>query len=138
MAKDGGAFGRLDKNKDEQIELKLDLKEKVASDSYVFRYKLPEDMTFGVGAGGHCRFHVNLNDEELRRKFTPISKVTQTGFVDFLVKVYPKTEQYPEGGVVSQYLESTKKGDTMLMSGPFPKITYEGFGSLTLHGKTPP
>ena len=23
----------------------------------------------------------------------------------------------------------------MLMSGPWPKITYEGFGNLTLHGK---
>merc|ERR1711957_783130 len=27
---------------------------------------------------------------------------------------------------------------TMAMSGPWPKITYEGYGNLTLHGKTPP
>jgi len=114
------------------------MKEKVSPDSYIFRYGLPEGKTFGVGAGGHCRFHVTLNDEDLRRKFTPISEVTQKGYVDFLIKCYGKTEQYPEGGVVSQYLEASKKGDTMQMSGPWPKITYEGYGNLTLHGKTPP
>jgi hypothetical protein len=76
VAEDGGAFALLEKDKEDRIKLPLKSRQKVSPDSYLFTYELPADMTFGVGVGGHCRFHVNVGGEELKRKFTPISAVT--------------------------------------------------------------
>jgi len=60
----------------------------------------------------------------LKRKYTPVSDVTREGTVDFIIKIYRKTEEFPEGGLMSLHLESLKAGMPLLVSGPFPKITY--------------
>lgn len=40
------------------------------------------------------------------RRYTPISDVSNTKGFDLLLKIYRKTEKFPFGGLMTQYLES--------------------------------
>ena len=53
-------------------------------------------------------------------------------FNSFLFKVYFKNvhPKYPDGGKMSQYLDSLKIGDTVDIRGPSGKLTYVGRGEL--------
>jgi len=68
------------------------------------------------------------------RKYTPISEVTQRGYVDFLIKVYRANvhPKFPEGGKMSQHVETLQLGDTLLLEGPSGKLQYEGFGKFNI------
>ena len=50
--------------------------------------------------------------------------------IDVLIQVYFNNvhPKYPEGGKMSQYLESLKIGDTIDIRGPSGKLTYLGRG----------
>ena len=56
----------------------------------------------------------------------------QEGYFDFLIKVYQKTEDYPEGGKMGRYVESKEVGDSLSIEGPVGKIEYEGEGRINL------
>ena len=53
-------------------------------------------------------------------------------FNSFLFKVYFKNvhPKYPDGGKMSQYLDSLEIGDTVDIRGPSGKLTYVGRGEL--------
>ena len=53
-------------------------------------------------------------------------------FNSFLFKVYFKNvhPKYPDGGKMSQYLDSLEIGDTVDVRGPSGKLTYVGRGEL--------
>eukprot|EP00959_Pyramimonas_sp_CCMP1952_P321480 6727149-Pyramimonas_sp.AAC.1 len=46
-----------------------------------------------------------------------------------------QTPQFPEGGVMSQYLDNMKVGDPLEVKGPIGHIMYKGDGEY-LHNKT--
>jgi nitrate reductase (NAD(P)H) len=131
-------------DEDGNIELKLSKINKITHDTYIFSYAFDkEDMTFGLPIGGHVIFSANIKTkahpegELVCRKYTPISRINQKGHVDFVIKVYragghPK---FPEGGIMSQYLESMKLGDTIKMEGPKGRLKYEGYGKFHLSKK---
>lgn len=58
----------------------------------------------------------------LARKYTPVSPINQTGTIDFVIKCYPQTEEFPEGGKMGRYLESKEVGDKVLMEGPIGRM----------------
>jgi len=60
--------------------------------------------------------------------------LTDRGFVDFLIKVYRPNihPKFPEGGMMSQYVDSLKIGDTLQMEGPKGRLQYEGFGDFQI------
>ena len=120
VPEDGGALKQLEKDEDGNINLKLSKKIKITDDTYIFRFAFPEDQTFGLPIGKHVIFSANINNDLCCRKYTPISTVTQKGYVDFLIKVYYANvhPRFPEGGVMSQHVDKMKIGDTMLMEGP--------------------
>lgn len=132
----------MPKDADDNIELKLAKKIKVSSDTSIFRFAFPDErQVLGLPIGKHVVFSANISTKDepagelIQRKYTPISMVQQRGHVDFLVKVYhagvhPK---FPEGGIMSQYVDSLKLGDTLLMEGPRGKCMYEGFGAFTIN-----
>lgn len=68
------------------------------------------------------------NDHQRIRPYTPISPVNQKGSVTFAIKAYPKSDEYPEGGLVSQWLDSLEIGDKVTMEGPIGRMTYLGNG----------
>ena len=49
----------------------------------------------------------------VERKYTPVSEVSKVGSFDLLIKVYGKTDKFPEGGKMSQYIDSLKIGDSL-------------------------
>jgi len=62
--------------------------------------------------------------------------ITEKGFVDFVIKVYyPLPPRFPEGGIMSQYVDNMKIGDKMLMEGPKGRLHYEGFGNFMISKK---
>jgi NAD(P)H-flavin reductase len=54
--------------------------------------------------------------------------------VDFVIKIYRKNvhPRFPEGGVMTQYLETLEPGATMLMEGPKGRLAYLGFGKIQI------
>lgn len=78
--------------------------------------------------------------EEVSRKYTPISWIFEEGKFKLLIKVYFKDThpQFPEGGMMSQYLNDLSIGDYINTRGPFGKLTYLGNGNFNLLKKFKP
>jgi len=95
-------------------------------------------MCLGLPVGNHVMFHAKVDGEDILRKYTPISDVKDQTFVDFVIKVYRKNvhPKFPEGGLMTQYLENLVIGESLCMSGPHGRLTYEGFGRFYTKAKT--
>ena len=52
--------------------------------------------------------------------------------VDVLIKEYPKTDEHPNGGQMSQYVHSLAPGALLTVWGPRGKIQYKGMGKFVL------
>lgn len=70
--------------------------------------------------------------EELRRPYTPISPVSTKGHLDFAIKVYQNSPQYPQGGKLGRFIEELDVGDTLEIDGPVGKYSYSGKGKFDL------
>ena len=59
------------------------------------------------------------------RAYTPLD--SGVGYVDFVIKVYFKNvhPKFPDGGKVSQYMDSLKFGETIKAQGPKGRLTYK-------------
>ena len=62
-----------------------------------------------------------------RSSYTPTSSDHNVGIVDFVIKVYFKNvhPKFPDGGKVSQYMDSLKFGETIKAQGPKGRLTYK-------------
>ena len=104
VPKKGGALQNQKQNEDGYISLKLAKKIKVSEDTSIFRFAFANEFhTLGLPIGKHVVFSAMIKGEEVCRKYTPISMVTQRGYVDILLKVYyPNVHpKFPEGGAMS-------------------------------------
>ena len=111
---------------------------KISDDTFIFRFAFDkESYTLGLPIGKHVVFSATIKGELFERKYTPISTVTQKGYVDFVIKIYRANvvPRFPDGGVMTQYLESLKIGDIMLMEGPKGRLQYDGLGNFTISKK---
>jgi len=122
-----------------RFECPLKRKLMISGDSYVFTFELPDpDLPLGLGVGEHIVIHAFLptpfmpTGEDVRRKYTPTSKITQKGTFDLVVKIYRKGEHpvFPNGGIMTPYLESLNLGDKITISGPTGKFKYRGQGTI--------
>lgn len=100
----------MPKDEDDNIQLKLSKKIKISDDSYIFRFSFDNEMqTFGLPIGKHVVFSADMptpdepKGELVERKYTPISMISQKGFVDFLIKIYKANvhPKFPEGGIMT-------------------------------------
>ena len=66
--------------------------------------------------------------KQLGRKYSPINAINTKGYVDFVIKCYPKTDEFPEGGKMSNYIRTLSVGDTVLCNDPKGKLLYMGDG----------
>lgn len=56
-----------------------------------------------------------------------MSKVSDTGYVDLLIKVYLRNFQHQQGGLFTQHIDKMKEGDTsMKITAIGGDILYEG------------
>lgn len=119
---------------------KLPLVEKivVSDDTRIFRFGLPSPtMKLGLPTGMHMFLKAERNGEVVMRPYTPMTNDSTLGHVDLLVKVYFANThpRFPDGGKMSQHLESMKIGDTIEVKGPLGEFHYKGKGSFTWHGE---
>ena len=107
----------------------------------VVRFRLilpPERRLLGLPVGKHLKVYApntravvgtqwnGRNDPEahaaeIERKYTPTTSDDDIGFVDLVIKVYRggENERFPDGGKMSQYLDSLKIGSVIAVSGPW-------------------
>ncbi|GMR58536.1 hypothetical protein PMAYCL1PPCAC_28731 [Pristionchus mayeri] len=123
---------------DENTKYALPLAEKfiISHDTRKFRFKLPSNShVLGLPTGKHVNLSAKVDGKLVVRSYTPVSSDDEDkGYVDLMIKVYFKNtnERFPEGGKMSQHLESMKIGDTIDFRGPSGKIVYEGKGTLAV------
>ncbi|KAG0230860.1 hypothetical protein BGW41_002379 [Actinomortierella wolfii] len=91
------------------------------------------DQLLGLPLGNHLFLKVKINDSVFVRAYTPTSLPDQRGYFDLVVKIYFKNThpRFPEGGVVSQYLDSMAIGDSIALKGPIGSFTYNGQGNYS-------
>ncbi len=106
---------------------KLIKKEEISHDTRRFTFALPtEDTRLGLPIGRHISLKFTDKDGNLViRSYTPVTGNETPGIVTFVIKVYfPKPPRFPNGGRMSQHLNSLAIGDEMLMRGPTGHLTY--------------
>lgn len=123
-------------NPDEWISLPLAKKEKLSHDVFLFRFALQSpNHKLGLPIGQHISFKFNdENGKLVQRSYTPTSSDCDLGHVDFVIKVYFKAvhPRFPNGGKMSQHLNSLAIGDKMSLKGPKGNITYLGRGMFNI------
>ncbi|OWM88463.1 hypothetical protein CDL15_Pgr003875 [Punica granatum] len=122
----------------EKIPCKLVAKTSISHDVRVFRFALPsEDQVLGLPVGKHIFLCATINDKLCMRAYTPTSSIDEVGYFDLVVKVYFKNvhPKFPNGGMMSQYIDSLPLGSTLDVKGPLGHIEYTGRGNFTVHGK---
>lgn len=67
-----------------------------------------------------------MKGELVVRAYSPISSNDDLGYFELVIKVYwaGQLEAFPDGGKMSQHLESLALGDTIEAKGPMGHITY--------------
>ncbi|KAA3465278.1 nitrate reductase [NADH]-like [Gossypium australe] len=122
----------------EKIPCKLIQKTSISHDVRVFRFALPsEDQVLGLPVGKHIFLCATIDDKLCMRAYTPTSAIDEVGHFDLVVKVYFKGvhPKFPNGGLMSQYLDSLPLGSFLDVKGPLGHIEYRGRGNFQVHGK---
>ncbi|KAK2429630.1 sulfite oxidase [Trifolium repens] len=125
-------------NPRERIPCKLVSKTSISHDVRLFRFALPsEDQLLGLPVGKHIFLCVTVEGKLIMRAYTPTSSVDEIGYFDLVVKIYFKNvhPKFPNGGIMSQYLDSLTIGSILEVKGPVGHIEYLGRGNFTVHGK---
>jgi nitrate reductase (NAD(P)H) len=106
----------------------------VSRDTRIFRFGLPTPTTrLGLPTGMHLLIRANINGGVVMRPYTPMTDDATLGHVDLLVKVYfaGVHPRFPDGGKMSQHLESLQMGETVQVKGPIGSFVYKSLGSFT-------
>ncbi|KAJ4834618.1 hypothetical protein Tsubulata_014935 [Turnera subulata] len=122
----------------EKIPCKLVKKESLSHDVRLFRFALPsEDQVLGLPVGKHIFLCATVDEKLCMRAYTPTSTVEVVGYFDLVIKVYFKGvhPKFPNGGMMSQYLDSLELGSFIDVKGPLGHIEYVGRGNFLVHGK---
>ena len=110
----------------------------ISYDTRLFKFKLSSSkQKLGLPAGCHMYMQARVNDELVIRAYTPVSSDDDLGYFTLCIKVYfagvhPK---FPDGGKMTQYMESMKIGESVQFKGPLGHFEYEGKGKFVLQGK---
>ncbi|XP_053798085.1 NADH-cytochrome b5 reductase 3-like isoform X1 [Vidua chalybeata] len=123
--------------KDPEVKYALRLidKEEVSHDTRRFRFALPSmEHVLGLPLGQHIYLSARIDGALVVRPYTPVSSDDDKGFVDLVVKVYFRGvhPKFPDGGKMSQYLDSLKIGDTIDFRGPSGLLVYKGKGKFDI------
>lgn len=125
-------------NPREKISCKLVSKINVSHDVRLFRFALPSsDQALGLPVGKHIFVCATVDEKLCMRAYTPTSPVDAVGHFELLVKIYFRGEhpKFPNGGAMSQHLESLSIGSAIDIKGPLGHIEYTGRGNFLVNGK---
>ena len=113
----------------------LHSKKTVSWDTRVFTFKLEhEEQTLGLPVGQHLMIRLRdpVTREAIIRSYTPVSEVSDKGYLHVLVKVYFDTKE-AKGGKMSQAMESLPIGHGVDFKGPIGKFKYHGHGRCSIN-----
>lgn len=113
----------------------------ISHDTKRFRFGLPScEHIMGIPIGQHIHLIADINGETVIRAYTPVSSDEDTGYVDLVIKVYARNvhPKFPNGGKMSQYVDSLKIGDTIAFRGPTGKLQYIGNGLFSIRRPNKP
>ncbi|KAJ1484527.1 NAD(P)H-nitrate reductase [Baffinella frigidus] len=131
-AESAGPLVTLDPKK--KVSCKLIQKDELSHDVRRFRFALPsEEHILGLPVGNHFFVNAKINGTEpCMRAYTPTSSDADKGYFDLVIKVYFKNvhPRFPDGGKMSQHLESLALGDSIEIKGPIGHFTYLGRGAF--------
>lgn len=119
----------------EKYLLPLIEKEEISHDTRRYRFGLPSKQhILGLPIGQHIHLSCTIKDELVIRAYTPVSCDDDLGYVDLVVKVYKANvhPKFPDGGKMSQHLDSLSIGDTIAFRGPSGKLQYLGNGKFSI------
>ncbi|XP_027156629.1 nitrate reductase [NADH]-like [Coffea eugenioides] len=122
----------------QRIPCKLVSKTSISHDVRKFRFALPsEEQVLGLPIGKHIFVCATVDEKLCMRAYTPTSGVEEVGYFELVVKIYFKGvhPRFPNGGVMSQYLDSLSLGSFLEIKGPLGHIEYKGKGNFLVHGK---
>ena len=123
-------------NPKQKVQVRLEEKQVLSHDTRLFRFSLPtKEHVLGLPVGGHFFVSAKIGGETVMRAYTPTSGDDEVGFFDLVVKVYFRGvhPKFPDGGKMSQHLESLGLGDTIDIKGPIGHFTYFGNGRIQIH-----
>ncbi|CAI9545455.1 unnamed protein product, partial [Staurois parvus] len=86
-------------------------KQEISHDTKKFRFGLPSsEHILGLPIGQHIYLSAKVNGSLVVRAYTPVSSDEVKGHIDLVIKVYYKNvnPKFPDGGKMSQYLDSLK------------------------------
>ena len=90
------------------------------------RFKLPvEDL--GLPVGMHIFLKGKIDGAPVMRAYTPVG--CGPFYVEFIIKVYfPLPPKFPDGGKLTQHMETLKVGDTLDFKGPLGEFDFDCSG----------
>jgi len=115
--------------------LKLTEKKILSHDTRLFRFALPSDQhCLGLPVGQHIYLSARINGSMVVRPYTPVTSDEDLGHMDLVIKVYHANvhPKFPDGGKMTQYLESLHIGDTIDVKGPSGLLEYLGKGTFSI------
>lgn len=122
-------------NPNEKYPLKLVEKVVLSHDTRLFRFGLPSsEHCLGLPIGQHIYLSARINGSLIVRPYTPTSSDEDLGHMDLVIKVYHANvhPKFPEGGKMTQHLESLAVGDTIDVRGPSGLLQYQGRGNFAI------
>jgi nitrate reductase (NAD(P)H) len=125
-------------NPREKVPCRLVARTVLSRDVRLFRFALPSSgQVLGLPVGKHIFVCASIDGKLCVRAYTPTSSVDEVGHFDLLVKVYFRNEnpKFPDGGRMTQYLDSLPVGASVDVKGPLGHVEYVGRGGFVIDGK---
>ncbi|EAY78032.1 hypothetical protein OsI_33072 [Oryza sativa Indica Group] len=116
----------------DKVPCQLIDKKELSRDVRLFRFALPSfDQVLGLPVGKHIFICASIEGKLCMRAYTPTSMVDEVGHFDLFIKVYFKNEhpKFPNGGLMTQYLDLLPVGAYIDVKGPLDHVEYTGRGS---------
>ena len=118
-------------NPDTKYAFALAHKENISHDTRLFRFQLPSvKHVLGLPIGQHIYLTAHINDELVKRPYTPTTSDDNQGYFDLVIKVYPN-------GKMTQYLDKFSIGQTIEVSGPSGNLIYKDNGLFDIRARKP-
>jgi len=125
----------------QKIPFELVEREDISHDTRRFRFALQTSKhILGLPIGKHIYLSAKIDNKLVVRPYTPTTSDDEIGYFDLVVKVYFKNvhPRFPDGGKMSQYLESLSVGDKIDVRGPSGHLTYKRKGEFEIAEKGKP
>ena len=126
---------KLALNPRKKTPFRLQNKVVLSRDSIMLDFALPSpEHILGLPTGKHLFLSAKINGETVVRRYTPITSNYDVGCVKFVIKIYRPCTPFPNGGKLTQYLDTLKIGDYLDIRGPVGEFEYLADGNFLVDG----